>query len=82
MEFTDEVHWAFVFRRNGELATVSMGAKSTGRWQVNQDQLCLDRPIDGRHCYAVWASGKALQLREPGVAIYEEGILQKPAVRN
>ena len=78
MEFTDEVHWGFVFERDGALKIDSMGAKRTGRWRVNQDQLCLDRPIDGRHCYAVWISGNAVQLREPGVNIYEEGVLQKP----
>ena len=82
MEFTDEVHWAFVFERNGTFTIVSMGAKGTGRWQVQLDQLCLDRPIDGRRCYAVWISGKAVQLREPGFDIPEEGVLQKPAARN
>ncbi|ACB96129.1 hypothetical protein [Beijerinckia indica] len=82
MEFTDEVHWAFVFSRDGTLPTFSMGTKRVGRWRIDRDMLCLDRSISGLHCYEVWISGNALQLHEPGVEIREEGILQKPAVRN
>jgi len=82
MEFTDEVHWAFVFSRDGTLPIFSMGTKRVGHWRIDRDMLCLDRPRDGLHCYEVWMSGNALQLREPGIEIREEGILQKPAVRN
>lgn len=82
MEFTDEVHWALVFGRDGTLITISMGKKSMGRWRVKQDQLCLERSAEDQRCYAVWSSRKALQLREPGLDVYEEGVVQRPAARN
>lgn len=59
-----------------------MGRKTTGRWNVQQDQLCLDEVDEEPRCYAVWRSGNNLQLRQPGLDIYDEGVLQKPAKRN
>ncbi len=80
MELTDEVHWAYVFERGGNLKFVSMGKAGTGTWKVDKDELCLDRPPDEPRCYEVWNSGTKVQLRyEP--ALPEEGILQKPQER-
>ena len=42
MELTDEAHWGEVFERNGTLTITSMGHKSTGKWRIQKDQLCLD----------------------------------------
>ncbi len=81
MEFTDEVHWAYVFERSGRLASFSMSKKSAGKWRVGKDELCLDRERTGQRCYQVWASGKSIQLREAGNDITEDGILQKPSAR-
>lgn len=82
MEFTDEVHWALLFGRDGTLTNISMGRKTLGRWRVKQDQLCLDRAPDDQRCYAVSRSGKSYRLQEPGFDIYEEGIVQRPFVRH
>ena len=41
MEFTDEVHWATVFARDGTFASYEMGAVGKGRWSVDKDELCL-----------------------------------------
>lgn len=82
MEFTDEVHWALVFGRDGTLASVSMGKQTSGRWRVKQDQLCLDRSANDQRCYAVSRSGKTYRLQEPGFDIYEEGIVQRPSARH
>jgi hypothetical protein len=81
MEFSDDVHWAHVFDRDGRFRSFSMGRKSTGTWRVDRDELCLERESEGRRCYQVWASGRSVQLREPGIEIYEEGTLQKPQQR-
>ncbi|MGO4175428.1 hypothetical protein [Bosea sp. TAF32] len=82
MEFTDEVHWALLFGRDGTLTNIAMGKKTLGRWRVKQDQLCLDRTADDHRCYAVQNSGKTYRLQEPDFDIYEEGIVQRPSARH
>jgi len=42
MELADETHWGEVFERNGTLTITFMGHKSTGKWRIQKDQLCLD----------------------------------------
>jgi hypothetical protein len=79
MEFTDGVHWAFVFGQGGHLSSISMGRRGSGHWWVREDRLCL-RPPESllSRCYEVWQSGAGVQLREPGIEVYDEGFLQKP----
>ena len=80
MELTDEVHWAYVFEKGGQLKSVSMGKAASGTWKVDKDDLCLDRPPDEPRCYEVWVTGRNVQLRcEPEIP--DEGILQKPPKR-
>jgi hypothetical protein len=83
MEITDEVHWADVFAANGTLTSYSMGAKKTGKWHVQKDELCIDRGTDdeGAICYQVWLSGKKIELRREGSNIPFEGVLQKQSAR-
>src|SRR6266480_3868774 len=45
MELTDEAHWGEVFERNGTLTITSMGHKSSGKWRIQKDQLCLETGI-------------------------------------
>ena len=77
MEITDEVHWADVFAANGILTSYSMGRKSSGKWRVQKDDLCIDRGPDDGGCYQVWLSGKKVELRREGSTLPREGILQK-----
>ena len=81
MEITDEVHWTYVFGRNGRLTSVSMGKQDEGRWEVDKDQLCLKGASEDTDCYQVWTLGNRVELRRPG-ALPEEGVLQKPRQRN
>jgi len=81
-EFTDEVHFAQAFRRDGTLDSISMGKHRAGKWRVVGNELCLSHESDEQRCYQVWMSGKTVQLRQPGVSITEDGILQRPAGRN
>jgi len=81
MEFTDEVHFAEMFKPDGSLAIISMGARKAGKWRVSHDELCLSEPGDEERCYGVWMSGQKIQLRQAGLDITEEGILQKPQRR-
>ena len=80
-EFTDEVHWTYVFGKEGRLSSVSMGKEGSGRWRVDRDSLCLLPGSSPERCYEVWILGDRAQLREPGIEIYEEGVLQKPTSR-
>ena len=80
MEFTEDVHWALVFEKGGRLSSFSMGKASRGTWRVQNDEVCSDIGR-GEQCQEVWVSGKSVQLRRPGLDIFEEGVLQKPKAR-
>src|SRR4051812_49840471 len=81
MEFTDNVHWALVFGRDGTLSSFEMGAAGKGTWRVEKDELCLNYSRQGQRCHEVWVSGKNVQLRRSG-EVPEDGVLQKPAKRS
>ena len=79
MELTDEAHWGEVFERNGTLTITSMGHKSTGKWRVQKDQLCMETgDAPGGGCYEVWLSGKNVELRNQASSVPLEAVLQKP----
>jgi hypothetical protein len=68
MELTDNVHWRDLYQRNGTVMSTSMGRKRTGKWRVENDQLCIEfekEPIPT--CYDVWLSGKQIELRREGL---------------
>ena len=81
METTDGTHWADVYQRNGTLLTYSMGRKTTGKWRVEKNELCVDRRPDDGGCYQVWLSGSKVELRREGSNLPLEGVLQKPTER-
>jgi hypothetical protein len=81
MEITDQAHWADVFAVNGTLTTYSMGRKSSGKWRVQKDEICIDRGSDDGGCYQVWLSGTKVELRREGSSLPLEGVLQKQSVR-
>jgi hypothetical protein len=79
MELTDEAHWGEIFERNGTLALTSMGHKSSGKWRIQKDQLCLDTGEEpGGGCYEVWLSGRNVELRNQTSSTPLEAVLQKP----
>jgi hypothetical protein len=79
MELTDEAHWGEIFERNGTLAITSMGHKSSGKWRIQKDQLCLDTGEEpGGGCYEVWLSGRNVELRNQTSSTPLEAVLQKP----
>ena len=82
MQLTDEVHWRYVYDRDGKLRSYSMGTKKIGKWAVEKDELCLylKEPDDG--CYEVSVSGKGIEMKPSGVGLTLEGVLQTPADRN
>ena len=82
MQLTDEVHWRYVYDRDGRLRSYSMGTKKVGKWAVEKDELCLylEEPDDG--CYEVSLSGERIEMKPSGVGLSLEGVLQTPADRN
>jgi hypothetical protein len=40
-EFTDYVHLAHVFEKDGRLTSFSVGKQGSGMWRVEDDRLCL-----------------------------------------
>ena len=82
MELTDEVHWDDLYQPNGVLVTNEMGHKTTGKWRIQKDQLCLDRGRElGSGCYDVWLAGKNVQLKNNESSLPLEGVLEKPKDR-
>jgi hypothetical protein len=83
MELTDEVHWDDLYQQNGVLITNEMGHKTTGKWRVQKDLLCLDRGRElGNGCFEVWLAGKNVQLRNKESSLPLEGVLEKPKDRH
>src|SRR5258705_4745613 len=82
MQLTDEVHWRYVYDRDGRLRSYSMGTKKIGKWAVEKDELCLylREPDDG--CYEVSLSGRSIEMKPSGLGLTLEGVLQTPADRN
>ena len=82
MQLTDEVHWRYVYDRDGRLRSYSMGTKKVGKWAVEKDELCLylKEPDDG--CFEVSLSGKRIEMKPSGLGLTLEGVLQTPADRN
>ena len=82
MELTDNVHWGDLYQRNGTVMSTSMGHKRTGKWQIENDQLCIEfekEPIP--QCYDVWLSGNQVELRREGLSPLE-GTLEPSSGRN
>ena len=82
MELTDNVHWRDFYQRNGTVMSASMGRKRTGKWRVEDDQLCIEfekEPIPT--CYDVWLSGKQVELRRAGL-LPLQGTLEPSSGRN
>jgi hypothetical protein len=82
MQLTDEVHWSYVYDRNGRLRSYSMGTKKFGQWTVEKDALCLylNEPDDG--CYEVSLWHGRIEMKPSGLGLSVEGILQTPSDRN
>ncbi len=82
MQLTDEVHWRYVYTRDGGLRSYSMGTKKIGKWTVEKDELCLylKEPDDG--CFEVSLSGNRIEMKPSGLGLSLEGVLQTPADRN
>lgn len=82
MQLTDEVHWRYVYDRDGTLRSYSMGRKKVGKWTIEKDELCfyLGESDDG--CYEVSLSGKSIEMKPSGPGLTFEGVLQTPADRN
>jgi len=79
-QFTDEVHWRYVYEREGRLRSYSMGTKKVGTWTVKKDELCLtlNEPDDG--CYEVLGSGDRIAMKPSGIGPSLEGVLQLPGI--
>ena len=82
MQLTDEVHYRFVYDRDGTLRSYSMGVKKVGKWTVENDQLCLyfREPDDG--CYEVSLSDGQIAMKPSGLGGAIDGLLQPPTDRN
>jgi hypothetical protein len=82
MQLTDEVHWRYVYDRDGTLRGYSMGTKKVGKWAVEKDELCLYLGETDDGCFEVSLLGKRIEMKPSGLGLTLEGVLQTPADRN
>jgi hypothetical protein len=80
MEISDEVHWADTYEASGMVASSAMGKKRSGKWWIQDDQLCAEFEDSG-DCFEVWVAGQKVQLRREGLDSSVEGVLRKPVSR-
>lgn len=79
MELSDGVHWRDLYAPDGTLTSQSMGRPRSGKWHVDQDQLCLDLGADSGGCYEVWLAGSKVEFRREGLdGAMLEGNLARP----
>jgi hypothetical protein len=81
MQLTDEVHYRFVYERDGTFRSYSLGVKKVGKWTVEKDELCLYLGETDDGCYQVTVSGDRIEMTPSGLGGTLDGILQ-PAYRN
>ncbi len=77
MDFTDDVHWAEQYFRDGTVKSVHMGSADTGRWRIEKDAFCVDYVKSQRAYHEVWRSGVNFQLRREDGSVFLEGSLVK-----
>ena len=78
MQLTDEVHWRYVYDRDGTLRSYSMGVKKVGKWVVEKDELCLYLQEPDDDCYEVSLTGNTIEMRPMGLGGTLDGIIQPP----
>ena len=81
MQLTDEVHYRFVFDRDGALRSYSMGAKKVGRWSIEKDELCLRLGENDDGCYTVTLRGERFEMVPSGLGLALDGFVE-PADQN
>jgi hypothetical protein len=79
MQLTDEVHYRFVYERDGKLRSYAMGTKKIGKWTVEKDELCLYLGEADDGCYQVSIAGGQIEMKPSGLGGIIDGVLQPPA---
>jgi hypothetical protein len=70
--FSDDTHFAFHYRANGEIAGTSMGKQVRNKWAVVKDELCITDSF-GKTCYGVWKKGVSVKLIVEGSNVSIDG---------
>ena len=78
MQLTDEVHWRYVYDRDGRLRSYSMGTKKIGKWAVENEGVGPDINVENTPKEVI--AGHDLQL-EKAVAEAMRLLKEKPVVR-
>jgi hypothetical protein len=86
VELTDNVHWRDLYQRNGTVMSTSMGHKRTGKWQIENDQLCIEfekEPIPTcLRRVALWKTGRAAARRSVAAAGHPRAVERTRLVPN
>jgi hypothetical protein len=63
-KITDNVHYKYQLHEGGRLEGVEMYSRFTGKWYINQDQLCwlVDDPQATEECFTVQRKGEVFRF--------------------
>lgn len=78
MQLTDEVHYRYVFERDGTLRSYAMGSKKIGQWSIEKNELCLWLEDKDDGCYSVMPRGERFELVPSGLGPAFDGIVEPP----
>ena len=70
--FSDDTHFTFQYRANGEIAGTSMGKQVRDKWAVVKEELCITDSF-GETCYGVWKKGTSVKLIVEGSHVSIDG---------
>jgi len=74
-------HWAEQYMRNDSLKVFALDKLTTGKWRIQNGELCVEiGPLDSG-CGEVWLSGNQIEFRGEGPRQGLQGILQKQQPR-
>jgi hypothetical protein len=59
-------HWAEQYMRDGSLKVFAMSKLTTGKWRVQNGELCIQDAAPDSGCGEVWISGNKIEFRGEG----------------
>ena len=75
-QLTDQVHYRFVFDRDGTLRSYSMGTRKIGKWSIEKNELCLETGDSDDGCYSVTLRGERFEFSPSGLGTAFDGIVE------
>jgi hypothetical protein len=70
-------HWAEQYMRDGSLKVFAMSKLTTGKWRVQNGELCIQDAAPDSGCGEVWISGNKIEFRVEKAPVSASGHFAK-----